>query len=75
MIHIEIMITVTNTLKIHHKGNKVLLAQCLIVGKFVPHLVAKTELMLLQIERYKTMLVLFLCVLANVVGLTYLGSV
>lgn len=67
-------ITLTNNYVINHIGFKIKYVQCRITGKFVKHSLVKTELMLLQIERYKTMLVLFLWVLANVIGLTYLGS-
>lgn len=69
------MITITNNLKIHHKGSKILLAQCLVTGRFVKHSLALSALMFSNNELFKTKLVVVLCVLMNVFVCVYLGSV
>lgn len=69
------MLTITNNLKIHHKGSKILLAQCLVTGKFVKHSLALSALMLNNNELLKTKLVLSFCVLMNIFACLYLWSV
>lgn len=65
-------ITVTDKYIIKHDGFNIDYVKCRITGKFVKHMLAKNELMFSSIERYKTMLVLLLCVSANIIGFSLL---
>ena len=68
------MITIHNNMKIYHNHLQVLCVRCMKTGKFIKHCEAKRVLF---IEWLKTVVVLFSCVLMNVlaVGYTVLWSV
>lgn len=66
-------ITVTDKYIIKHDGFNIDYAKCRMTGKFVKHILAKNELMFTSLERYKTMLVLLLCVSANILGFSFLA--
>lgn len=68
------MITIQNNMKIHHSHLQVLCVRCIKTGKFLKHAQARRVLFM---EWLKTVVVLFSCVLINVlaVGYTVLGSV
>lgn len=66
-------ITVTDKYIIKHNGFNIDYAKCRITGKFVKHILAKNELLFTSLERYKTMLVLLLCVSANIIGFSLLA--
>lgn len=68
------MITIHNNMKIYHNHLQVLCVRCIKTGQFLKHALAKKVLF---VEWLKTVLVLFTCVLINVlaVGYTVLGSV
>ena len=68
------MITIHNNIKIYHNHLQVLCVRCAKTGKFLKHAQAKRVLFM---EWLKTVIVLFSCVLMNVlaVGYTVLGSI
>lgn len=68
------MITIHSNMKIYHNHLQVLCVRCIKTGKFLKHAQAKRVLFM---EWFKTVLVLFTCVLINVlaVGYTALWSV
>lgn len=68
------MITIHNDMKIYHNHLQVLCVRCIKTGKFLKHAQAKRVLFM---EWLKTVVVLFSCVLINVLAAAYvvLGSV
>ena len=68
------MITIHNNMKIYHNHLQVLCVRCVKTGKFLKHAQAKRVLFM---EWLKTVVVLFSCVLMNVLAVSYtvLGSV
>lgn len=62
------MITIHNNMKIYHNHLQVLCVRCVKTGKFLKHAQAKRVLFM---EWLKTVVVLFSCVLMNVLAVGY----